>query len=66
MTLDKHQIEGISEFSTKTLPANEFESKLIEAGYSQSGFAPAQGGRLKVWWVHSQYQRVESIYSSDK
>jgi hypothetical protein len=66
MTLDKHQIDGLSEFSSKTLPAAEFEVRLSSAGYSQAGSAPAQGGRVKVWWIHSEYRRVESIYSNDK
>jgi hypothetical protein len=66
MTLDKHQIDGLSEFSSKTLPAEEFEVRLGEAGYSKVGSAPAQGGRVKVWWTHREYQRVESIYSNDK
>jgi hypothetical protein len=66
MTLDKHQIDGVSEFSTKTLPAEEFEGRLLHAGYSQVGNAPAQRGRIKIWWAHSEYQRVESIYSGDK
>ncbi len=66
MTLDKHQIDGVSEFSSKTLPAEEFEARLIDAGYSKAGSAPAQGGRVKIWWTHAEYQRVESIYSGDK
>jgi hypothetical protein len=66
MTLDKHQIEGLSEFSSKTLPAEEFEGRLLVAGYTKAGSAPAQGGRIKIWWTHLEYQRVESIYSGDK
>ena len=66
MTLDKHQIDGLTEFVTKTLPAQEFEDRMTAAGYSTAGSAPAQGGRLKIWWIHSEYQRVESIYSGDK
>jgi hypothetical protein len=58
MTLDKHQIDGVSEFSTKTLPAEEVEGRLLNAGYSQVGNAPAQRGRIKIWWAHSEYQRV--------
>ena len=66
MTLDKHQIDGLSEFLSKTLPATEFEARLIAAGYSQIGSAPAQGGSVKIWWAHSEYRGVESIYGGDK
>ena len=66
MTLDKHQIDGLITFSSKTLPAQEFEDKMIAAGYSTLGSAPAQGGRLKIWWTHLEFRRVESIYSGDK
>lgn len=66
MTLDKHQINGLPEFCTRTLPAAEFENRMLAAGYSQVGLAPAQAGRSKIWWGHPDYQRVESIYSPDK
>jgi len=66
MTLDKHRIQGLSAFTTKTLPSGEFEKMMIDAGYYEVGTAPAQGGRVKVWWSHDTYPRVESIYSSDK
>jgi hypothetical protein len=36
------------------------------AGYSISGSAPAQGQRYKVWWIHEDFRKVESIYSDDK
>ncbi len=63
MTLDKHQIDGLENFTARTLPASEFESRMIAAGYTQTELAPAQGNRIKVWWVHPEYPRVESIYS---
>ena len=66
MTLDKHQIDGLESFSATTLPASEFEAKMIAAGYSQTGSAPAQANRVKNWWIHPEYPRVESIYSPDK
>ncbi|MGB3636658.1 MAG: hypothetical protein WBA39_03565 [Rivularia sp. (in: cyanobacteria)] len=66
MTLDKHIIQGLAAFTTKTLPSNEFEKRMINAGYFEVGSAPAQGGRIKVWWSHDEYPRVESIYSLDK
>jgi hypothetical protein len=47
MTLDKHQIDGIGGFSEKVLPSTQFEELTIDAGYSISGSAPAQGGRVK-------------------
>ncbi|MGG6266750.1 hypothetical protein ACQ4M3_10225 [Leptolyngbya sp. AN03gr2] len=65
MTLDKHKIEGVSQITTKTLPAEEFDRMLIEAGYDKIGSAPAQGNRLKIWWTHPTYPRVEAIYSPD-
>jgi hypothetical protein len=66
MTLDKHTIQGLSTFTTKTLDKSEFETRMFNAGYNQVGSAPAQGGRIKVWWSHDDYPRVESIYSPDK
>jgi hypothetical protein len=50
MTLDKHTIQGIAAFTSKTLPSSEFEKLMINAGYFEVGTAPAQGGRVKVWW----------------
>ena len=66
MTLDKHTIQGLTAFTTKTLPLSEFEKRMINAGYFEMGTAPAQGGRIKVWWSHDEYPRVESICSLDK
>lgn len=66
MTLDKHQIDGISGFPSKTMPASNFDQLMQNAGYVVSGSAPAQGGRCKIWWTHKEYRRVESIYSPDK
>jgi hypothetical protein len=66
MTLDKHTIQGLLAFTSKTLPSGEFEKRMINAGYYEVGTAPAQGGRIKIWWSHGSYPRVESIYSSDK
>lgn len=66
MTLDKHQIDGLSAFTRKVLSAGQFESLMETAGYRISGSAPAQGGRIKRWWVHDQYRRVESIYSPNE
>jgi len=65
MTLDKHKIEGIPRITTRTLPSEEFDALLIQAGYSKIGSAPAQGNRLKVWWTHPTFDRVEAIYSPD-
>ncbi|PSF38296.1 hypothetical protein C7H19_04695 [Aphanothece hegewaldii CCALA 016] len=66
MTLDKHQLEGILQISATTLPASEFEKLLIEAGYIKIGTAPAQGKRIKAWWSHPTFKRVEVIYSPDE
>jgi hypothetical protein len=61
MTLDKHSIQGLAAFTTKTLPSSEFEKLMINAGYTDVGTAPAQAGRIKVWWSHPDYPRVESV-----
>jgi hypothetical protein len=49
MTLDKHTLDGIERIKAKTLPADEFDARLLSAGYRQIGSAPAKGRRLKVW-----------------
>lgn len=56
MTLDKHSIQGLSAFTTKTLHKSEFEKRMINAGYFETGTAPAQGGRIKVWWAHDSHE----------
>ena len=65
MTLDKHLIDGIPPITTKVLPASDFDTLLIQAGYSKIGTAPAQGNRIKAWWSHLIHPRVEAIYSLD-
>jgi hypothetical protein len=65
MTLDKHKLDGIPQITSKILPVNEFETLLVSAGYQRAGSAPAKGNRIKVWWNHSSYRRIEAIYSSD-
>jgi hypothetical protein len=65
MTLDKHTLDGIPPITSKTLPASDFEATLINAGYTKIGTAPAQGNRIKSWWTHPTYRRVEVIYSPD-
>jgi len=52
MTLNKHQIQGLPKLKCQTLSATQFEKLMIDAGYSTSGTAPAQGNRIKVWWIH--------------
>jgi hypothetical protein len=44
MTLDKHQIDGLSEFSSKTLPAAEFEVRLSNAGTLKPDLHQHKGG----------------------
>jgi hypothetical protein len=66
MTLDKHTIQGISPISSKTLPVAEFEQLMLDAGYTRIGSDPAKGSRIKFWWSHQTFPRVESIYSSDQ
>jgi hypothetical protein len=65
MTLDRHRIDGVAPITAKILPAEVFDERLSQAGYTKAGSAPAQGNRLKVWWVHAEYARVETIYSPD-
>lgn len=66
MTLEKHQIQGIPQFKCKVIESSQFEEMMQKAGYFIAGSASAQGNRIKVWWMHPEYQRVESIYSQDK
>lgn len=47
------------------MPAVRFEQMLVDAGYNKVGVAPAKGNRIKAWWIHRNYQRVEVIYSAD-
>ncbi|MEG4027195.1 MULTISPECIES: hypothetical protein [unclassified Microcoleus] len=65
MTLDKHTIQGVSPILSKTLPVAAFEQLMLDAGYTRIGSAPAKGSRVKFWWSHLTFPRVESIYSSD-
>jgi hypothetical protein len=65
MTLDRHKIEGVPQITVKVLPTEVFEERLLQAGYLKIGTAPAQGNRLKSWWSHPVYRRVEAIYSAD-
>ena len=65
MTLDKHQLDGLGRITSKTLAAQTFEQLLLNAGYSKIGTAPAQGNRVKAWWTHPTYRRIEVIYSPD-
>lgn len=66
MTLDKHKLDGILQIKNKTLPVDQFESLLRTGGYQQTGTAPAQGNRIKVWWGHPTHRRIEAIYSPDR
>ena len=65
MTLDKHKIDGLPQITSRTLPADEFDALLTQAGYSKIGSAPAKGNRIKAWWTHPVHNRVEAIYSPD-
>jgi hypothetical protein len=51
--------------TSKTLPASELDPLLLQAGYTKIGSAPAKGNRLKSWWNHPKFARVEVIYSPD-
>lgn len=65
MTLDNKKIDGLPQITSKTLPADEFDALLRQADYSKIGSAPAKGNRIKAWWTHPVYSRVEAIYSSN-
>ena len=65
MTLDKHTIQGVPKISVRTLPAADFEQLIMGAGYTRIGSAPVKGNRVKVWWSHPIFPRVEVIYSPD-
>jgi len=60
MTLDKHQIDGLSPILSKILPADNFEQLMLNAGYTVMGSAPAKGNRIKVWWNHVNFQLILS------
>jgi len=66
MTLDKHQIDGLSPILSKILPAEVFEQLMLNAGYTVVGSAPANGNRIKVWYNYPSFRRVEAIYSPDR
>jgi len=66
MTLNKHKLDGFDPFYRPTISATVFEQRMKNAGYQVSGSAPAQGRRVKVWWIHQDFRLVESIYSPDK
>ena len=66
MTLDKHKLDGLAPISVKILSAEDFEKLMRNAGYEIIGSAPAQGNRIKVWWSHPNFRRVEAIYSRDR
>jgi hypothetical protein len=65
MTLDKHELQGIGRIERRTMPRSEFETLLADHGYYRTGSAPANGGRLKVWYGHATYDPIESIHSGD-
>ena len=65
MTLDKHKIDGVPQITVRVLPTEEFDALLIQAGYRKIGSAPAQRNRIKSWWTHLTFARVEAIYSPD-
>ena len=65
MTLNRHRIDGLPKILDTTMPATRFEQMLTDAGYTKFGTAPAKGNRIKAWWTHPTYRRVEVIYSVD-
>lgn len=66
MTLDKHRIDGLPKILDRTMVSSRYEQLLIDAGYSKVGTAPAKGDRVKAWWIHPSYRRVEVIYTADQ
>jgi hypothetical protein len=65
MTLNKHRLQGIEKIRQRTMSRIDFEALLVSQGYYRTGSAPANGGRLKVWYSHAAYDLIESIYSGD-
>jgi hypothetical protein len=65
MTLNRHRIDGLPKILDRTMAAAKFERLLVDAGYTQIGSASAQGNRVKIWWAHPSYRRVEVIYSNN-
>jgi len=45
MTLDKHSLDGIEQITEKTLPIEEFEKLLIDAGYQRLESVLTKGKR---------------------
>lgn len=66
MTLDRHIIRNVNPFRVKTLPAFQFESIMKNAGYIKTNSSPAYQGRYYIYFEHTVYGRVETIYSPDK
>ena len=62
MTLDKHEIQGVQRIGCKVLPISTFEELVIKAGYYKTATAPSFGTRVKVWFVHKDYGRLECVY----
>ncbi len=65
MTLNKHRIDGLPRLLDRTMFTIKFEPMLTAAGYTKIGTAAAKGNRVKAWWTHPAYRRVEVIYSPD-
>lgn len=63
MTLDKHEIQGLPKIPYKVLPIIVFERMLLNAGYYKTATVNTHNNRIKVWFNHSIYPRVECIYS---
>ncbi len=38
---------------------------LTGAGYTKIGIPAAKGNRVKAWWTHPNYRRLEVIYSPE-
>jgi hypothetical protein len=66
MTLEKHQLDGIPGFEYRTISVIAFEQRMKAAGYEIIGSGSGTQNRIKIWWTHKQYRRVEAIYSPDK
>ncbi len=60
MTLDKHQIDGLSPILSKILPAENFEQLMLNAGYTVMGSAPANG------YYHDHFEEIrQQIHEYD-
>ena len=65
MPLDKHELQGLPKISYKVLPIAVFENMLTKAGYYKTGSVNTHNNRVKVWFNHNSFNRIECIYCTN-